>query len=223
MNRPTSMRIFRLLAWVSVLVAGSAPAIEIQYVATELPETTPGEDLWRYDYFVSDMSFLQDQGFFVEFDFTTYSDLQDPPMVVNGDWSPIVIQPDNFFPDNGFYDALALVDDPSLANAFSLTFVWFGGATAPGSQPFTAYDETFQPIATGTTVPVAAIPLPSVAALLVLGLIGLKAARRRVKWTPLARSRTAGLCLLPVQPCSSTRDGGQRQRNQRPYSGTAKP
>lgn len=156
-------------------------AFEVQFRATDLIDNTSSQDLWRYDYRVSDGTFLLGQGFYVEFDYNTTSNLQDPPPAVNGDWDPQVAQPSQIIPDTGLYDALARADNPSLANLFSVEFVWSGGATGPGSQPFTVYDAAFAPIETGNTV--AATPIPAPAALIAIGLLALSVpgAARRVR------------------------------------------
>jgi hypothetical protein len=168
------------LLWIGLMsFTGPSHALTIQFMATDLTNTTPGEDLWRYDYRVSNGTFLKDQGFFIEFDYNTYSNLQDPPPAVNGDWDVLVTQPDLALTDNGLYDALALADGPSLNDLFSLTFVWGGGATAPGSQPYTIYDASLTTIQTGNTI---AVPIPASEALVQVGLAGLffLVARRRL-------------------------------------------
>ena len=76
--------------------------------------------------------------------------LEDPASFVNSDWDILVLQPDTFLPDNGVYDALALINNPSLLDTFSLSFVWLGTGT-PGSQSFELYDNTFNVIETGVT------------------------------------------------------------------------
>ncbi len=159
-------------------------ATTIQFLATDLTNTIPGEDLWRYDYRVDNRAFVMDEGFFIEFDYNIYSNLQFPPPVVNSDWDPQVTQPDLILMDNGIYDALALIDIPSLTDLFSVIFVWSGGAAAPGSQPFTIYDTAFNPVETGVTTPAVPIPAPTPAVLIAFGLFGLAARRRFPPKTP---------------------------------------
>ncbi len=175
-HRPWSPRRAPAIALLCCLTA-PAQAVQIDYWTTNLPDTVPGEDLWRYDYRVSDGTFLAGQGFFVQFDYNLYADLGDPPPAVNGDWDPAVAQPSQILPDDGLYDALALVDNPSLLNLFSVEFIWSGGPAGPGAQPFTIYDAAFAPIETGTTR--AAAPIPAPAALLAAGLLPLVRIRRR--------------------------------------------
>ena len=156
-----------------------AQAVTILFEATDLGDTTPGDDLWQYTYLVSDFSFPADFGFSVFFDPILYTGLEDPPPFVNADWDIIALQPDPFLPDDGLYDALALVNNASLANPFTVSFVWLGGiGTTPGAQPFAIFDESFQTVAAGTTAPV---PEPGTLVLLGTGLASLIAIRKRLQ------------------------------------------
>lgn len=156
---------------------GTSHAIQIVYEATDLTDVIPGQDLWQYSYTVSDYSFYMDYGFTIWFDYALYSDLEDPPPFVNIEWDPIVWQPDINIPDDGAYDALALVDGASLADPFIVSFVWLGTGI-PGSQPFDVYDPSFTTIESGVTAPV---PEPSTVLLIGSGLLGLAFLRKRAK------------------------------------------
>ena len=65
------------------------------------------------------------------------------------------------------YDALALVNNASLANAFVVDFIWRGTGT-PGSQPFEIFDDTFAVIDEGTTT---TIPEPTTGAIKSAGIV----------------------------------------------------
>ena len=136
-----------------------APAIEVtfRFAVVDLADTTPGQDLWEYSYTVSGLALTAGQGFTIFFDFNLYTLLQNPPPLVNADWDPITVQPDMALHSNGFYDAQALRNAPSLADPFRVQFVRLG-AGAPGSQPFTVYDTDFSAISQGQTTNV---PEPS--------------------------------------------------------------
>ena len=164
---------FVLAVVLLTIFAGNSYATIISYQATNLADTTPGQDLWQYSYSVSGYTFNQFYGFTVLFDYLHYSNLGDPPPFVNSDWDPIVLQPDPILMADGTYDALALVDNASLADPFTVSFVWLGSGT-PGSQPFQVYDPDFETIESGRTTSGAA-PVPEPATLLLLGsgLIGL--------------------------------------------------
>ena len=101
----------------------------------------PGQDLWEYRYTVSGFTYPQDFGFTVFFAQDRYSDLEDPPPPVNADWDVLTLQPIPAIPADVAYDALALVANPSLADLFTVSFVWLGPAgTQPGAQPFEVYE-----------------------------------------------------------------------------------
>jgi hypothetical protein len=126
--------------------------ISVFYGVTDLSDTIPGQDLWQYQYFISDYSFNKDYGFTIYFDNTLYSHLESLPAFVNSDWDPIVSQPDTALPGDGAYDALALKDEASFADPFTVSFVWLGEGT-PGSQNFVVYDTYFDKVVAGNTAP----------------------------------------------------------------------
>ena len=71
-----------LLAW---LVAPASHAILIEYEALDLANTTPGADLWQFNYYVSEHDFRTDQGFTVWFDLGAYDNLV--PLSASPDWN----------------------------------------------------------------------------------------------------------------------------------------
>lgn len=160
-------------------------ATTLQFVATDLVDVTPGEDLWRYDYKVSGSTFSQGQFFDVLFDPLLYGALTAGPSP-SGDWDVAVLQqpaPLTLPPfDKGIFDAFALVNDPAIDGIFSVNFVYLGGGT-PGSQPFEIYGSNGALLEPGfTTPPGTVVPEPS--ALLTLSfaaaaLTGLKVRRLR--------------------------------------------
>jgi hypothetical protein len=164
----------------------AAQAIVVTYEAIDLTDTTPGEDLWRYVYAVSDFSPAADIAVETLFDPTLYGSLQDPAPGVTG-WDILTLQPDANLPDVGRYSALALSTGASLAEPFELTFAWLGGpGTAPGSQPFevNSFDTQggfLDTLATGLTTPAtpSAVPFPGTLVLLVTGLLGIRLLRPR--------------------------------------------
>jgi len=167
-----------------------AEATTILFAATDLPDTTPGEDLWQYTYHVSNVIFQTNVGFSLSFDRTLYRNLEEPPPVVNADWQTQVFQPDLALPADGLYDALALVDGASLADPFPVRFLWLGGrGTTPGAQPFEvdAFDAQgtlIRTIETGsTTAPgqMASVLEPGTLFLLSTGLLGIAAWRAQGK------------------------------------------
>lgn len=125
-----------------------------------------GEDLWQYSYRVSEHDFLKDDSFAIYFDHDTYANLQDPVPAVNDDWDAMSFQPDPNITPDGWYDGLALVDHASLADPFSINFVWLGDGN-PGAQIFEIYNPDWEVVETGMTSPV---PVPSSVVLLMTGL-----------------------------------------------------
>jgi hypothetical protein len=181
-------RLLYVISVTSALLLGPskpATAATIQYQATDLPDLVVGEDLWQYEYSPSGLVFQVDQGFAVFFDYTLYDDLQLvaplPP-----DWDPIVANPIPALTSNGFYDALALVNAPSLAGPFRVSFTWLGApGTAPGSQPFEIYELDAQgapvPFESGQTIAPSAteVPEPSTMFLVMTGVAVARGLRKR--------------------------------------------
>ena len=154
-------------------------AATLQFEATDLVDTTVGQDLWQYRY-VPTASFNAFEGFNVLFAPTLYSDLQDPPAPVNGDWAAASTQPDAGLPADGLYTATAQLDNAALTDPFTITFV-FHGAGAPGSQSFEFFNSNFDVVGSGLTTPVNVVPLPAAVMLFGSGLFALGARRRRVR------------------------------------------
>jgi hypothetical protein len=168
--------------------AGVAQAVLITFEVTDLADTTPGEDLWRYSYVVTEFSPGENLAFETLFDISLYRALEDPPPGVGG-WDILTLQPDPLLPDVGRYSALALADGASLAEPFLLTFVWLGGpGTAPGIQPFEIVEfdvdgNFIATLETGFTTPATprAVPEPGTLVLALAGLLGLGLVRHRWK------------------------------------------
>lgn len=156
-----------------------AHAIVISYTAIDQPDTILGEDLWKYQYQVTDASFAGGEGFSIFFDPTLYATVGSNPPFVNGDWDILTTQPSTALPAPGVYDALALVNSPSLADSFQVNFTWLGMGL-PGSQGFIQYDAGFTTTFIGTTVP--SVPEPSRLSLMLvsLGVLGLVSRYRRL-------------------------------------------
>ena len=156
---------------------GSAQATTIQFTATDLNDALgPGGDLWQYSYVVSGFTFPMNDDFGIFFSPSLYRDLENPPPPVT-DWDILTLQPDPALPADGLYDAFAMVDNASLTNPFTVSFVWLGGSgTTPGSQPFTitefdAQGNVLRVVETGQTT--SAVPEPGTFVFLVTGLVGL--------------------------------------------------
>lgn len=174
-----------IFLFLSLAFHNLAQAALIQFEATDVADTEPGEDLWQYRYQVSDFIFNTDFGFSIFFDPSLYQSLQEPPPLVNADWDIIVLQPDPVIPDSGFYDALALVNGASLADPFTLNVAWLGGLdTSPGPQPFQVNEfdsqgNLLRVVESGQTVPVGQpVDEPPTLLLIATGILGLASFRK---------------------------------------------
>jgi len=171
-NSAARSRVASLAFVLSALFGADAQAIVISYEATDLVDVTLGEDLWSYTYRVTGAAFAGGEGFSIFFDPALYGSIEASPPAVNGDWDVLTTQPSTSLPAPGIYDALALIDGPSLADPFKVSFVWLGSGT-PGAQSFDRYDAGFTTVASGTTTPT--VPEPGTLPLMLaaLGVLGL--------------------------------------------------
>ena len=161
---------------VTLAYGASTSAVNIQYQAADLPDVTLGDDLWQYTYTVSG-SFVQFGGFNLLFDATLYGTLDNPPPVVNADWSVTTVEPDPGLFADGLFTATAVSAVPSLADPFTVSLVWHG-VGAPGAQAFEVFNASFDTIETGQT---SVVPLPGALALLFsgLGVLGAQVRHKR--------------------------------------------
>ena len=158
----------------ALLALGGARAASIHFTATDLEDSTPGEDLWEYAYSLEPGATVFSAGvtgFAIAFDETRYAALQ---AVSSGlDWDVLTLQPEPALPDPGLYDALPWFDAPDTSAPFVVDFVWLGPG-APGSQPFQVYALSYpyygEPVTieSGVTVPEPALCLLALAAALPL-------------------------------------------------------
>ena len=153
----------------------------VTYVATNLADTTIGEDLWRYDYVISGP--LEAFGSLnILFGYASYMNLLSTPGDP-GNFSSLDIQPDTGLATDGiviltpFSDLLA-----SDSTGLSVDFVWTGNpAAAPGSQTFQVFDAAGNFSSESTTRAAGSIPVPepAVASLVGAALLALGVSRRR--------------------------------------------
>jgi hypothetical protein len=123
---------------------------DIQYQATDLPDSVPGEDLWQYHYVVSG-SFAPFTGFNILFDPTQYGALSDASGG-GGNWDTLSLDPDPLFPADGIFSASVSSSATQTSAEFDVTFVWLGSGT-PAEQGFEVFDDLFNVVETGQTTP----------------------------------------------------------------------
>jgi hypothetical protein len=161
---------------------GLANATAISFTATDLADVTVGEDLWEYSYTVTENTFAADTGFTIYFDLGLYDLLAPSPSAPNADWDVVTWDPDPSLPDDGAYDAYALVNNAFLSDMFTISFVWLGGVAGPGAQFFEVYDGlTWSVLEDGyTTSDTAPVPEPTTMLLssLEVGVLGILMAER---------------------------------------------
>jgi hypothetical protein len=136
--------------------------------------------VYRYDISLSEFVTGAGTGFTLYFPLANVVALSNP--VASGDWDVLVFDPDSPPGANGAYDALALVNTPSLTG-FSVDATLTGG-TPPLGLTFEIYQlSPFLILETGTTLPAAGAEIPEPATTTLTGLAllaaGLPLWRRR--------------------------------------------
>jgi len=157
----------------------------VTYTVTDLPDTTPGQDLWRYHYSISGPLTASNAINVLFSPPASYSNL-----LVTGSTSgisPLVAQPDPALPADGMLTVTAL--NTLLATdveTVDLDFVWLGGPTAaPGSQAYEVLDDSFNTVSSGQTQLAGTqpgpqpVPEPGPLALITAALLALPALRRK--------------------------------------------
>lgn len=162
-----------------------ASAATVNYTAFDIADSTPGQDLWRYDYLISG-SFGAFDTLSLEYADSLYAQLAltTPPTTL--DAAPVVT---GGFPAGSpsLLQLTAFSANAALSDAASVTFVWLG-LGKPGSQPFSVDTDlgvNLQTSRTTLTPAAGAVPEPASAGLVAAALAGLAITRRRA--SPAAR------------------------------------
>ena len=162
--------------WAASALASAA----VTYTATDLADTVPGQDQWRYTYTISAPLPLF-HSVNLLFSPLLYADL-----AVSGSstgLSPVVSQPDTLLPADGQLTVTATTGIPiGATETVDLDFIWLGGGV-PGSQPYELLDDGFSIIEPSPRLTRLAgslsIPEPASLGLLALGLLLLPSQHRR--------------------------------------------
>ncbi|MGA1876049.1 MAG: hypothetical protein ACMUIA_10615 [bacterium] len=132
--------------WVMVAFPSQILALSIAYELFEI-----GDGTWKYAYTVHNYSFSKDYGFTIYFDYGLYEDIIS--FDHGDDWDILTWDPRIYlgYEESGAYDALALTDEASLMDPFTVQFNWLG-AGIPGSQFYSIYESnTWTELDTGIT------------------------------------------------------------------------
>lgn len=135
----------RAAAFVALWAASALASASVTYTATDLADTVPGQNLWRYTYTVSaPLPPLYSVNLL--FSPLLYADL-----AVFGSTtglSPLVLPPDAFLPADGQLTLTATSGIPVGANeTVELDFTWLG-LGVPGSQSYEVLDDGFNVVGT---------------------------------------------------------------------------
>lgn len=164
------MKKIKALLVSSLLFANASFADQILYTAENL-----GGNSWQYNYTIDNTGTSVLDWFTVFFDVGLFENLL--VTASPADWDSLVVQPDPFLPDDGFFDSLVFgagVNPGEILGGFSVSFD-FLGIGAPGEQFFEFLGPDFVVLADGFTLaaggPTTSVPEPGTLALLMAGLI----------------------------------------------------
>ena len=167
------------LTMVMASAAWAAPTVI--FAATDLTDTTVGEDLWRYDYSITGPV---DAFGSVNLLFSAASYANLVSQTTDANLSLLDVQPDTLGGGDGIVfvtpiNGLLAADVAAL----SVDFVWLGGSgSTPGAQPFEVVDGNGGPAGTGVTRLQSGggtVPEPSALLLTTTALLALLARRKR--------------------------------------------
>lgn len=120
-------RAILLLLW-PILLAGQLSAGSVLFDVVN-----QGHNVYRYEFFPSGLTLLQDQELDIRFDPALFGSLFNG--VASSDFRLSLLQPNNPVGAFGDYSALSLVDGPSMTGPFSVDVTWLGTGM-PGELPY---------------------------------------------------------------------------------------
>lgn len=167
-------------ALISVLFCSAAHAVTLSATAIDLPDATPGEDLWQLNYSLNG-ALPAFHGVNLIFPFADFSGLTllTPPAV---DLSPALSPTDAASSIDGLLSLTAQSDlTSSYTTTWSLSFTKLT-AQALSPQSFEVFDDSFSVTDSGTlpiTIGLPPVPEPSTVALFSLGALAMLGMQRR--------------------------------------------
>ena len=153
---------YRLIGLLLIAISLAQPvrATVIHYDSSNLTGNT-----WQYSYSLINDSLVDTIDMFtVYFPFGNYQKLNVGSAPAT--WDPLVVEPNNFLQNDGYYDVLALVSGVAPGGklgSFLVTFDYIGTGT-PGAQAFDIVNPiTFATLDSGNTTPAppAVVPVPA--------------------------------------------------------------
>lgn len=152
----------------------------VSYKATNLVDTTFGQDLWKYDYsFTGPIN--AGGSLNLIFSYLNYAGLVST--TADSNLTLLPIQPDTGLGTDGIVFVIPTMGLASTdTSMLSVQFVWLGGGRTPGSQSFEIFDAEFNRLDGGeTTAPRDGnvVPEPASMGLVMAALLGACVARRR--------------------------------------------
>lgn len=172
-------------ACTSLLIVASGTTLTANATTVSYDVSNIAGNTWEYQYTVTNDSLATNiNEFVIYFTEGSYNNISFGSTPAQ--WDPLVIQPDPYLPDDGFYDALALTSAVSIApgsslGQFTVQFNYLS-AGVPSAQYFEILDPfTRIVLDNGYTQP-SAVPLPAAVWMFGSGLVGLMgiAKRKRV-------------------------------------------
>lgn len=172
--RVTRLARVALLVTAATVATHSTAAVRVTYLATDLPDSTAGQDLWSYAYTITGplSAFESINLFFTPSNYGLDIDVSNSDVRLSSLVTPPMVAPDV----DGILSVTAV--DPLGADSSAqvdVRFIWLAPGT-PNAQSFELLDDQFGVVATGLT---SAIPEVSSAALFFAGLTLLAPIARR--------------------------------------------
>jgi hypothetical protein len=150
---------------------------DMRFTLIDLPDADGAPDTMQYVYEFTD-AFTAGAGFNLIYSPARYAAVQ-LTVPLDDTWFPSIVQPDAAAPLDGLLSYMTLSDSTAGPMTFTVTFTNVGTGL-PGAQPYEFFDDSFNIVASGQTVPVPELPVSVMLAggLPMLAWLGRKRQRR---------------------------------------------